>query len=263
MIPSKHILLLLLPTLLWSGCSKYQKRVPLPELLSGGIIDSTGKPIPSTDILKADYLLLYFSAHWCPPCRAFTPKLVNFYNTNGGGARFIALFISADQDEKKMIDYMREAKMPWPAIKYRSESAKALADRYSGDGIPRLVLINMKGAVLADSYEGRSYVGPQKVLSQFAKLLAAKYPTQPDIEIKPESPTTPSPAEQTDTGEQLRKKYKVTGFGKGSQGRLAVINNELKGVGDELDSGVLVLTITENHVELFASGERHRLYPEK
>ena len=24
-------------------------------------------------------VLIYFSAHWCPPCRAFTPVLKDFY----------------------------------------------------------------------------------------------------------------------------------------------------------------------------------------
>ena len=24
-------------------------------------------------------VLIYFSAHWCPPCRAFTPMLKDFY----------------------------------------------------------------------------------------------------------------------------------------------------------------------------------------
>ena len=24
---------------------------------------------------------LYFSGHWCPPCRAFTPQLISTYNT--------------------------------------------------------------------------------------------------------------------------------------------------------------------------------------
>ena len=23
---------------------------------------------------------IYFSAHWCPPCRSFTPKLIESYN---------------------------------------------------------------------------------------------------------------------------------------------------------------------------------------
>ena len=26
-----------------------------------------------------DFVLLYFGAHWAPPCRLFTPTLVEFY----------------------------------------------------------------------------------------------------------------------------------------------------------------------------------------
>lgn len=28
---------------------------------------------------KAKVVCLFFAAHWCPPCRAFTPKLIKFY----------------------------------------------------------------------------------------------------------------------------------------------------------------------------------------
>ncbi len=28
----------------------------------------------------ARYVAFYFSAHWCPPCRSFTPQLVQTYN---------------------------------------------------------------------------------------------------------------------------------------------------------------------------------------
>jgi len=29
-----------------------------------------------------DVILVYFSAHWCPPCRAFTPVLKDFYEVS-------------------------------------------------------------------------------------------------------------------------------------------------------------------------------------
>ena len=42
------------------------------------------KPVSSVD--ENCVIGLYFSAHWCPPCRNFTPKLSKFYeeaNKNG------------------------------------------------------------------------------------------------------------------------------------------------------------------------------------
>ena len=41
------------------------------------------------------------SAHWCPPCRGFTPKLVELYNTMKASGRddFEFIFVSSDRDE--------------------------------------------------------------------------------------------------------------------------------------------------------------------
>ena len=44
--------------------------LPLVQKVLPGELDATGAP----------FLGLYFSAHWCPPCKAFTPKLVETYN---------------------------------------------------------------------------------------------------------------------------------------------------------------------------------------
>ncbi|XP_052128314.1 nucleoredoxin-like [Frankliniella occidentalis] len=41
---------------------------------------------------------VYFSAHWCPPCKAFTPQLVRTYNAvRERGISFEVIFVSSDR----------------------------------------------------------------------------------------------------------------------------------------------------------------------
>jgi thiol-disulfide isomerase/thioredoxin len=49
------------------------------DLFPGKILDSTGKSV-SSDVLDGKIVGIYFSAQWCPPCRHFTPSLVEFRN---------------------------------------------------------------------------------------------------------------------------------------------------------------------------------------
>ena len=43
------------------------------------------------------YVGIYFSAHWCPPCRNFTPVLAEFYNSvNQNGKILEIIFVSSD-----------------------------------------------------------------------------------------------------------------------------------------------------------------------
>lgn len=56
------------------------------------------------DTVKAlgscDYLIVYFSAHWCPPCKGFTPVFAERYKKlKGIGTNFEIIFVSADRDE--------------------------------------------------------------------------------------------------------------------------------------------------------------------
>lgn len=34
-----------------------------------------GKVATATAVAGAEYIGIYFSAHWCPPCKTFTPVL--------------------------------------------------------------------------------------------------------------------------------------------------------------------------------------------
>lgn len=96
------------------------------------------------------YTALYYSAHWCPPCRAFTPKLVEWYKDfKAKHDNFELVFVSSDESEKAQIEYMKEAGMPWPAVKFSATSDPNFR-KYAPSGIPYLVLIGEDGKELTE-----------------------------------------------------------------------------------------------------------------
>ena len=116
--------------------------------------------------------LIYFSAHWCQPCRLFTPNLVNYYkDAVAKHPELDLIFVSRDKSPFAMETYMHESNMPWPAIDYEKISGKGGIQKYAGKGIPDLVLVDSSGKVLADSYQGDKYVGPAKVLDALSTIL--------------------------------------------------------------------------------------------
>lgn len=70
-----------------------------------------------------------------------------------------------------MRDYMKADQMPWLALKYELRERNPELMRYSGPGIPCLVLVDAAGRVLADSYDGDNYVGPGHVLRETIRIL--------------------------------------------------------------------------------------------
>jgi len=83
-------------------------------------------------------VLVYFSAHWCPPCRGFTPVLAAAYAKSGGAAEVV--FVSSDQDAAGFEGYYRE--MPWTAVPFADQSRKAaLSAKFGVRGIPHLAVL--------------------------------------------------------------------------------------------------------------------------
>jgi nucleoredoxin len=146
------------------------------DMLDGKLVALTGKRVGKYEMAEEpEHYAFYFSAHWCPPCRAFTPKLVSFYNVQPGKKKqFEIIFVSNDSDEKMMEEYIKGDSMPWPAIAYRSVERMKEIQKYAGTGIPCLVLVDREGKVLSHSYEGQTYVGPTKVMNDIPRLTAGK-----------------------------------------------------------------------------------------
>jgi nucleoredoxin len=101
--------------------------------------------------LEGKILMIYFSAHWCPPCRQFTPILAQFHGHLAGRANI--LFVSSDRDEGQFEEYYKE--MPWLALPYAQRDTKAqLSKTFKVDGIPTLVVLDEKGNVLTRNGRG-------------------------------------------------------------------------------------------------------------
>lgn len=123
--------------------SLVQAQTDALDKLFGSELKTAAKKSVSADKLSDKIIGVYFSAHWCPPCRTFTPKLVEFYNSlNKQGKPFELVFVSSDRDESSMYKYMEEMHMPWLALPYGDKHIKDLKNKFNVRGIPKLVILN-------------------------------------------------------------------------------------------------------------------------
>ena len=147
---------------------------PSDKVIGEFFYDRDGEKISAEAVKEMEYVLVYFSANWCPPCRKFTPELIKFYNAYSDDYDFEVILVSLDNSEKDMFKYMRKFNMPWLAAPYHNYNmTKRLNNEYGGRGIPNLVLLDKSGKVLSKSYQGNTYLGPHKVLSDFQSILGA------------------------------------------------------------------------------------------
>lgn len=118
---------------------------------------------------SADVIAVYFSAHWCPPCRGFTPVLAKFYNeVNANGKKLEIVFGSIDQSEDQFNEYFGE--MPWVTIPFGDPKIRGTMDALGIQGIPNLKVFKKDGTVT--DIDGRSDVqgtGPSVINDWIAK----------------------------------------------------------------------------------------------
>ncbi len=115
----------------------------------------------------AEVVCVYFSAHWCPPCRAFTPMFAKFYEEANKGStdkkKLEVIFVSCDQDEKSFNDYF--ATQPWIAVKWSADRQK-MGTEMGISGIPAVLVMNKDGSVKSKNGRGDVSSGktPQEVV---------------------------------------------------------------------------------------------------
>ena len=118
------------------------------DSLSGQQLLGKEEKVVSADCVLEDKKIIafYFSAHWCPPCRLFTPILAEFYSdlVTTGGEPFEIVFVSSDKTPEDMMTYMKESHGDWLAVQHATVLAQQLKKKFSVTGIPTLIVVNRR-----------------------------------------------------------------------------------------------------------------------
>merc|ERR1711963_1080037 len=100
------------------------KTQAMDSLKGATLIKADGSKVEADKALESKDLVLYYSsAHWCPPCRQFTPMLKDFYGEVEDDLEIV--FVSSD----------------WCGVEHNSSLANDLKQKYGVQGIPMLVVV--------------------------------------------------------------------------------------------------------------------------
>merc|ERR1712159_703156 len=140
--------------------------VPPAKLLGDTLLNQAGEISTAEALRDVDAVGLYFSAHWCPPCRGFTPVLSKKYlQLKDAGKKVEIVFLSSDRDQASFDSY--HAEMSFLALPFANRDLKAsLSSKYGVRGIPTLVFIDGKtGKLITD--EGRAGISADSFIEDF------------------------------------------------------------------------------------------------
>jgi thiol-disulfide isomerase/thioredoxin len=132
-------------------------QLSIVELLCPTLLVDPSTAKSTNDLInkkETSLVLLYFSAHWCPPCKAFTPKLRAFYKSTRQQQQqqqqqqqhhpLEIVYVSSDRTLAEFNEYFG-AHMPWLAVGASDdESVQAknrLAQALQIRSIPTLVVL--------------------------------------------------------------------------------------------------------------------------
>ena len=147
------------------------------DLIGPTLLIGEGHEVYTKDLLKdKKYVMLYFSAHWCPPCRKFTPLLGEAYTahkayfkeTNNSDNNnndenddeyydIEVIFVSLDSIQTQFNEY--RSQMPFYSIPFanlwRLNLKDKLSAKYGVRSIPTLVVLNGEdGSVVTKNGKG-------------------------------------------------------------------------------------------------------------
>lgn len=131
------------------------------------IVKTTGGGTVTLPLLEAlryrRLIALYFSGHWCGPCRRFTPMLTEVYEHLKEKFEYHGVevvFVSSDRSTTEFNQYY--SSMPWAAVPYDETRMRqqGISMQFGVRGIPAMVVLDaISGQIVASIEQARNEVG--------------------------------------------------------------------------------------------------------
>lgn len=135
-----------------SELSKQTNALKYEDFMMG---DMEGKMISSKNITsKNKYTFIDFWASWCMPCRAQGRELISMYNTYKSQG-FDVIGVSLDTDPKAWKKAIQADGYTWTNLSDLKGFESALSKKYNITAIPRNLLIDQKGNIVAVDLHGK------------------------------------------------------------------------------------------------------------
>ncbi|XP_005098394.1 nucleoredoxin [Aplysia californica] len=137
----------------------------LEGLFGSELVGKHDTTVAVSSLSEKELIGVYFSAHWCPPCRSFTPKLVDTYvKVRDASKKWEIVFVSFDRTLEACNEYYLE--MPWLMLPFDSDLKEGLAEKFKVEGIPALIFLDPKTGEVK-SMGGRALVEDDKEGAKF------------------------------------------------------------------------------------------------
>jgi thiol-disulfide isomerase/thioredoxin len=117
---------------------------------------------------RGRFVLLYFWATWCGPCKLETPHLKVVHEAFGADRRLAMISLSLDSGPSAPKQYAKENDLQWIQGFLGDWTTTEVPDQYGVQGIPEIILLDPQGRVLRTDLRG------EKTLSAVRQALQDK-----------------------------------------------------------------------------------------
>ncbi len=146
----------------------------IASALRGIMVAPDGKPYNDSHLDEKKVFAIYYGAGWCAPCHEFSPDLVKYLNDAlPKHPDLAAVFLSDDKQDDQMFAYMKEERMPIPAVPHGALARSPILLSYTARIIPELIIVDRFGNVLASNDDRHGNRGdPKDTIGTLDQLLA-------------------------------------------------------------------------------------------